>query len=155
MSQFRRIICPPSHSEKKAFHKIFSCKLSCTWVMQIDVKKKLVSSYDQFVLFRCVHASLYEGLSVRPSVRNAFFSKHLKTPENSSEHLQTPPKPLILTILANCLLKYIEPNIACIVVPSGTYLLCGRHRAYMGHSWGQEVQKRLLAQEFWKKLFFQ
>ena len=32
-----------------------------------------------------------------------------------SEHLQTPPKPLILTILANCLPKYIEPNIGLIV----------------------------------------
>ena len=83
----------------------------------------LATTSGELNLFRCVHTSHYEGLSINwsvyqsvcwsvgplvhplvsPSVYNEFFLKHFKTSLNSSEHLQTPPKPLILTILANCL----------------------------------------------------
>ena len=49
----------------------------------------LCQGKNQYHIFRCVHASLYEGLSVRPSVgrsvvRPAFFLNrgiHLKTPQ--------------------------------------------------------------------------
>ena len=85
--------------------------------------------------------------SVRPSVRNAFFSKHLKplkTPQNSSEHHETPPNSF----------KTFNLNDSCKMSPKLSQTKCWTHcctSLFQNKKYSSDWIGRLSEYVFWPK----